>query len=111
MACGDTLLRGRQRRALAQNRVGNRDLPDVVEWRGEPEHVARLLVELQTLGEQRAEPAHALRMDAGAGIAPLERPPQTPDRLLASAAEVVPAPLEIVAHPLEFPRTLFQQRL
>ena len=77
----DRALLSRQRARLEQDRVGNRDLADVVQRRGVAELLAEVLIHADLFGQQRREATDALDVSAGVLVAELDRHRQSPDGL------------------------------
>ena len=77
----DRALLGGERAGLQQDRVGDRDLADVVQRRGVAHQLAELAVEADLLGEQRREAPDALDVRAGVLVAELDRHREAPHGL------------------------------
>src|SRR5581483_9958921 len=76
----DLELLGRQRSRLAENGVGNRDLADVVQRRGETEQLDPGLGEAESLRDLRRVAADALEMRTGRAVAVLDGAPEPAQR-------------------------------
>ena len=77
----DRALLGRERTGLEQDRVGDRDLADVVQGRSVLEALAELGVHADVLGQQHREATDALDVRAGVLVAELDRHRQALDGL------------------------------
>ena len=77
----DRALLGRERAGLEQDRVGDRDLADVVQRRGVAEPLAEVGVHADVFGQQRREAPDALDVRAGVLVAELDRHRQAPHGL------------------------------
>ncbi len=77
----DRALLGRQRAGLEQDRVGDRDLADVVQRRRVAEALAEVRVHADLLGEQRREAPYPLDVRAGVLVAELDGHRETADGL------------------------------
>ena len=81
----DVPLLGRQRAGLREDRVGDLELPDVVEHRAELEVADAVGAEVHLRREARAERAHALAVVGGRGVLALEERREADDRAVVGA--------------------------
>ena len=81
-------LLGREGSRLRQDRVGDGDLADVVERRGQADELAALGPESESEGEDGAQVAHARDVVAGLLRARLDRARHAADGVLAAAPEL-----------------------
>ncbi len=91
----DRALLGGERAGLQQDRVGDRDLADVVQRRGVAEPLAELAVEAGLLGQQRREAPDPLDVRAGVLVAELDRHRQAPHGLRLRDLELGERPLQL----------------
>ena len=91
----DRALLRRQRAGLQEDRVGDRDLADVMERSGVFEPLAELCVHPDVLSEQDREAADALDVRAGVLVPELDRHREALDRLGLCDLELGEGPFEL----------------
>ena len=99
----DRALLGGERAGLQQDRVGDRDLADVVQRCRVAEPLAELAVEPGLLGEQRREAPDPLDVRAGVLVAELDRHRQAPHGLRLRDLELGERPVQLAGAVVDLP--------
>src|SRR5205085_4033099 len=93
----------RQRRGLAQYRVGHPDLADVVEERAEFERARLLAAEAEFAPEAEAEADDPLRVSGGLGVARLQGLDERLERRAVGVFERTEGAVQLRRAPLDHP--------